>query len=102
MIHETYYSGSTQKQYRKPYIWYTKLVATKNKTLIKDIGNPVEFTVSITGIACVGSATFSKTCYEKQNKHIQSYKNGCENMAESNENRFLVSANSKNQRIIRK
>lgn len=67
------------------------LVATKNKTLIRDITDPVGFTVSLTGIPCVGSATFSKTCYEKQNKHIQAYKNGGENMTETNENRFSIS-----------
>lgn len=65
------------------------LVATKNKTLIRDITDPVGFTVSLTGIPCVGSATFSKTCYEKQNKNLSQKNNGGPNMTE--ETKFSIS-----------
>jgi len=60
------------------------------KTLIKDIIDPVGFTVSLTGMPCVGSALFAKRCYDESKQY--SNKNGGENMTdESKENRFSVS-----------
>ena len=43
----------------------TELLAAKRKTLIKDIVDPVGFTVSLTGLPCVGSAMFSKDCLSR-------------------------------------
>lgn len=39
-------------------------ISLKHRTLIKDIKNPVGFTVSLTGFPCVGGAVFAKKCLE--------------------------------------
>jgi len=54
-------------------------LSLKNRTLIKDIKNPVAFTVSLTGFPCVGGAVFAKKCLESSQL---SNKNGADNMAE--------------------
>lgn len=41
-------------------------VATKSKTLIKDIKNPVVMTVSVTASPCVGGAKFCKVAYKHE------------------------------------
>lgn len=51
----------------------------KHRTLIKDIKNPVGFTVSLTGFPCVGGAVFAKKCLETSQ---QSNKNKGENMTD--------------------
>ena len=68
------------------------VVAFKNKTLIKDIVDPVGFTVSLTGLPCIGSATFSQACYEKQPWAEKNNPQGDENMTETtNETKFSIS-----------
>lgn len=70
------------------------LIAFKTtKTLIKDIINPVSLSISLTGLPCVGSATFSQACYDKnQDNNLFSNKNGGQQMTETEkETRFSVS-----------
>ena len=68
----------------------TELLAGKRKTLIKDIVDPVGFTVSLTGLPCVGSALFSRDCLERS--RLADKKNGGETMpeTETNETRFSI------------
>ena len=54
-------------------------MSLKHRTLIKDIKNPVGFTVSLTGFPCVGGAVFAKKCLETSQ---QSNKNQGDNMTE--------------------
>lgn len=74
-----------------------ELLASKHKTLIKDIVDPVGFTVSLTGMPCVGSAMFSRKCLEQSQqadmvdvagKHT--HKNGGEDMPEETETKFSI------------
>lgn len=45
------------------------MISTKHRTLIKDISDPVGFTVSLTGFPCVGGACFAKKCLtQSQNR----------------------------------
>lgn len=44
-------------------------LAVKSRTLIKDIDNPVGFTVSLTAFPCVSNAVFSKQCLFQSQKN---------------------------------
>ena len=45
-------------------------LAVKSRTLIKDIDNPVGFTVSLTAFPCVSNAVFSKQCLFQSQKNM--------------------------------
>lgn len=61
------------------YLLIKHNMAVKSRTLIKDIKDPVAFTVSLTGFPCVGGAVFAKKCLEASQT---SNKHGDDNMTE--------------------
>lgn len=50
-------------------------LATKSRTLIKDIDNPVGFTVSLTNFPCVSNAVFAKQCLFESRTNNKNNKN---------------------------
>lgn len=57
-------------------------LATKSRTLIKDIDNPVGFTVSLTNFPCVSNAVFAKQCLFESQTNNKNNKNEDDIMTE--------------------
>lgn len=58
-------------------------LAVKSRTLIKDIDNPVGFTVSLTAFPCVSNAVFSKQCLFQSQKNNNTNKEDDDIMTEN-------------------